>query len=497
MKKMKPQARRFQLTVLFLLLALSGLSIFASKNSKVFRGKKPDNRSSEITACANANNSPRSNEHRESESTTIAEPAQSGGNFNVTRSVVAGGGGASSSGAIRIEGTVGQSAGATSTGGSYSIGGGFWGGAGGGCPTIAIAPGTLPNGQTGQPYTLTLTASGGVGPHTFTIIAGAPPPNLTLAPGGVISGTPAQSGSFPITVKATDQNGCMGAKDYTLMIGACPNITLTPGTLPAGTVGAPYNQPITATGGAPPYTFMISGAALPEGLTLSSGGTISGAPTTAGTFSFTVKAKDANNCEGSQGYTLTVNPPVAGRIIRALAARGAPGAAVGAPIELASQGDENALGFSLNFDVAILSNPQAALGGGAGGASLNVNNSQIAQGRLGLAIALPSGQAFAAGARQVVVVTFTIASPVSVASTPITFGDQPIVREVVDINANTLPTNYVNDVVTINAGYEADVAPRPNGNNNGTVTIADWALVGRFATNLDTPAIGSEWQRRR
>lgn len=44
-------------------------------------------------------------------------------------------------------------------------------------------------------------------------------------------------------------------------------------------------------------------------------------------------------------------------------------------------------------------------------------------------------------------------------------------------------------------GYEADVAPRPLGNGNGLVTILDWVQMGRFAAGLDTPAVGSEFQR--
>lgn len=44
-------------------------------------------------------------------------------------------------------------------------------------------------------------------------------------------------------------------------------------------------------------------------------------------------------------------------------------------------------------------------------------------------------------------------------------------------------------------GIEADVSPRPNGNNDGTVTIADWVQVGRFIAGLDTPLNDSEFQR--
>jgi hypothetical protein len=46
-----------------------------------------------------------------------------------------------------------------------------------------------------------------------------------------------------------------------------------------------------------------------------------------------------------------------------------------------------------------------------------------------------------------------------------------------------------------NAGFEADVAPRPNGSNTGILTISDWVQIGRFAAGLDIPICGSEFQR--
>lgn len=62
---------------------------------------------------------------------------------------------------------------------------------------------------------------------------------------------------------------------------------------------------------------------------------------------------------------------------------------------------------------------------------------------------------------------------------------------------NPLPGGGVSNpvVFTISGGYEADVSPRPNGSNNGTVTIADWTQLGRFSANLDTVTIGGEFQR--
>ncbi len=92
--------------------------------------------------------------------------------------------------------------------------------------------------------------------------------------------------------------------------GACPSITLSPASLPDGTVGAPYNQTITATGGAAPRAFAVTTGALPAGLTLSGAGTLSGTPTTPGASGFTVTATDANSCTGSQAYVLTVHDAV-------------------------------------------------------------------------------------------------------------------------------------------------------------------------------------------
>ncbi len=125
--------------------------------------------------------------------------------------------------------------------------------------------------------------------------------------------------------------------------------------------------------------------------------------------------------------------------MRVVSANVAPGTTVSMPIELVAQGNENALGFSLTFDPAVLSNPQASLGAGATGAILNLNTSQAAQGRVGIALSLPTGQSFAVGTRQILVVSFTVGLGTT---TQLGFGDQPIARELVDLNANTLPVTF-------------------------------------------------------
>lgn len=70
--------------------------------------------------------------------------------------------------------------------------------------------------------------------------------------------------------------------------------------------GAVYSQDLTAAGGSGPYTWQLSGGALPPGLALSPSGRIGGTPTTAGVFTFTAAVTDSAGGIASQTYSLTV-----------------------------------------------------------------------------------------------------------------------------------------------------------------------------------------------
>jgi hypothetical protein len=179
-------------------------------------------------------------------------------------------------------------------------------GTGVGAGTITLSPSTLTAGQVGAAYSQMITASGGTGPYTYTVSSGALPAGLALSAGGALSGTPTAAGTFYFTVTAKDSNNITGAQAYSLAVAPAPTITLSPSTLTAGQVGVSYSQTITASGGASPYTYTVSSGALPAGLALSTGGALSGTPTAAGTFYFTVTAKDSNNITGAQAYTLAV-----------------------------------------------------------------------------------------------------------------------------------------------------------------------------------------------
>ena len=91
---------------------------------------------------------------------------------------------------------------------------------------------------------------------------------------------------------------------------ATSTITISPTTLSNGTKGGAqgeaYSRQLTASGGTAPYTFSILVGSLPAGLSLSSGGLISGSPTSAGVTTFTVQAVDNEGNGGVRQYSLSV-----------------------------------------------------------------------------------------------------------------------------------------------------------------------------------------------
>lgn len=172
------------------------------------------------------------------------------------------------------------------------------------CPTITVNPLTISNANVGTVYSQSFTQMNGTLPINFSV-AGALPPGLSLT-GATLAGTPTQTGNFSFTILAIDANSCIGSRSYTLSV-ACPTITINPVLLPAGRAGVAYNQTLTQIGGSNPVNFSVSGV-LPNGLTLASNGELSGTPTLAGSFSFTVNVTGAGSCAGSRFYSLVINP---------------------------------------------------------------------------------------------------------------------------------------------------------------------------------------------
>jgi large repetitive protein len=182
-------------------------------------------------------------------------------------------------------------------------------------PAVTFTPSTLPIDPFGVPYLQTIRTLGGTGAVALTVdnirnpIAG-----LTIPSAGTntltIGGTPTQGGTETFTITAVDSLGSKSQTDYSVTVNGPLQITTTALATywTAGVSG--YRQQIATSGGTGTITFALSAGRLPSGLSLTpADGTISGKPTTAGTFNFTVTASDGVGASTSQAYTVVILPP--------------------------------------------------------------------------------------------------------------------------------------------------------------------------------------------
>lgn len=128
-------------------------------------------------------------------------------------------------------------------------------------------------------------------PYTITVTAGALPPGLVMVQDpntAFISGIPTVTGAHIFTLRAQDAAGNFNEKTFTLNIAE-----ISQDTLPDAGFGQAYSQTLTAVGTTGAVTWAVTSGALPTGLSLNaSTGEITGTPSVAGTFTFTVTMTD-------------------------------------------------------------------------------------------------------------------------------------------------------------------------------------------------------------
>jgi hypothetical protein len=181
-------------------------------------------------------------------------------------------------------------------------------------PAITLNPAgpALAADSVGVAYNQSVSAStGGTGTVALTATVQTAVPGLVLQSSGIgsiaVTGIPTATGTESFSVTATDQGGGTTTKSYTITVNPAP--TLTPAVGLVGTVNVGYNQTIGVTGGTGGDTFLVTSGALPAGLGLGQhAGVITGMPTVAGTYTFTVTAIDSVGGTGSQSYVLVINP---------------------------------------------------------------------------------------------------------------------------------------------------------------------------------------------
>ena len=180
-------------------------------------------------------------------------------------------------------------------------------------------PAVLPNATVGQNYAGFIEACCGQGtPYSWSLVSGTVPAGLRFAGNSLrlvqttaVTGVATRVETTTFTVRARDQAGNTATKTFTLSVDPALPLVITNQTdrLPDGHVGVTYAVGLFPGGGVPPYRWSLVGGTLPPGLSVqASPGRVLGTPTTAGTFTFTVRVDDSGGQFATGQFTIVVLP---------------------------------------------------------------------------------------------------------------------------------------------------------------------------------------------
>jgi hypothetical protein len=161
----------------------------------------------------------------------------------------------------------------------------------------------------GTAYSDSVTATGATS-LTYSVVEGSLPNGLTLnASTGAITGTATTAGEFDFTIKAENADGYVVA-EFTIVVSeanAEPPVFTDETLASSATVGSSYSDSVSASGSG--VTYSIDEGALPNGLSLnSSTGAITGTPTAAGEYTFTIRAQNSDGSDYAE-FTIVVSEP--------------------------------------------------------------------------------------------------------------------------------------------------------------------------------------------
>ena len=169
---------------------------------------------------------------------------------------------------------------------------------------------TLPAAMRTRSYaTSPSIAAGGHGGNVFAVTSGTLPAGLSLsASTGDITGTPTDTsyGTRTLAFQLTDAAGNVAAQSGVSLLYA-DNLALA-GTFPAGIAGTAYSSSaVAASGGHGGNSWSIASGSLPGGLSLNTGtGALTGTPSAAGTFNFTVRVTDSRGFTADSAQSINV-----------------------------------------------------------------------------------------------------------------------------------------------------------------------------------------------
>lgn len=162
-----------------------------------------------------------------------------------------------------------------------------------------------------------------------------------------------------------------------------------------------------------------------------------------------------------------------------------PGRTAEALVSLTADGTENAVGFSVRFDAAVLSFAGTAAGSPDSGSIVNINTSRAAQGILGVALAKPAGAVFTKGENPLLRIRFTT-SPTATNGTELTFGDSPVFREIANTAAQSLATLWTPATVSI---LRPSLAVESRTSQDGATLVLRWSAEFGAARLQTSPAL--------
>jgi hypothetical protein len=151
-----------------------------------------------------------------------------------------------------------------------------------------------------------LEVSGASGQVTYTTTSSISPDVSVSSSGAISALATAPPGDYTASGTDVDAVGNTGTWLVALQVAAAP-VLIVPGgsVLPGSTVGGSYSQQFSASLSPGPYTWSVTAGTLPPGLSLSSGGLLSGVTTAEGNYSFTITAI------ASAGYGASVTTSIA------------------------------------------------------------------------------------------------------------------------------------------------------------------------------------------
>ena len=175
-------------------------------------------------------------------------------------------------------------------------------------PLALAATAPFHTGEVGVAYApVVLSATGGVQPYAWSVVAGALPSGLTIGSDGTVSGTPTSAGTFNFTIQAADSGNSTATIPGSVPIAAALAASLIPACATQCSVELGCVSVCGAfgaqSGGVGPYSYALTSGQLPAGTSLS-GLTLTGTFVgLSGYLNFTVQVTDSFGATASVGVT--------------------------------------------------------------------------------------------------------------------------------------------------------------------------------------------------